>query len=63
MTTTTEHVIFGTGAIGLATLDALTRCGAAVRLVNRSGVASLPPTSKSSPATPTSPQKSPAAPG
>jgi nucleoside-diphosphate-sugar epimerase len=42
MTTTAEHVIFGTGAIGLATLDALRRRGATVRLVNRSGVASVP---------------------
>jgi nucleoside-diphosphate-sugar epimerase len=42
MRTTAEHVIFGTGAIGLATLDALRRRGAAVRLVNRSGVASVP---------------------
>jgi nucleoside-diphosphate-sugar epimerase len=42
MTTTAEHVIFGTGAIGLATLDALRRREAAVRLVNRSGVASVP---------------------
>ncbi len=32
-----RHVIFGTGAIGLATLDALRRRGESVRLVNRSG--------------------------
>ena len=32
-------VIFGTGAIGLATLDALRRRGETVRLVNRSGTA------------------------
>ncbi|WP_247827357.1 NAD-dependent epimerase/dehydratase family protein [Arthrobacter antioxidans] len=31
------HVIFGTGAIGLATFDALRRRGRTVRLVNRSG--------------------------
>jgi nucleoside-diphosphate-sugar epimerase len=35
--TTARHVIFGTGAIGLATLDALQRRGETVRLVNRSG--------------------------
>jgi nucleoside-diphosphate-sugar epimerase len=34
-----RHVIFGTGAIGLATLDALRRRGESVRLVNRSGAA------------------------
>ena len=34
---TARHVIFGTGAIGLATYDALRRRGEAVRLVNRSG--------------------------
>ncbi|WP_104167774.1 NAD-dependent epimerase/dehydratase family protein [Arthrobacter sp. SX1312] len=33
------HVIFGTGAIGLATYDALRRRGRTVRLVNRSGQA------------------------
>jgi uncharacterized protein YbjT (DUF2867 family) len=32
-----RHVIFGTGAIGLATHDALRRRGEHVRLVNRSG--------------------------
>jgi len=37
MTITTRHVIFGTGAIGLATLDALRSRGETVRLVNRSG--------------------------
>jgi uncharacterized protein YbjT (DUF2867 family) len=37
-----RHVIFGTGAIGLATLDALRRRGETVRLVNRSGHARLP---------------------
>ena len=42
MRTTAEHVIFGTGAIGLATLDALRGRGATVRMVNRSGVASVP---------------------
>lgn len=35
--TTAEHVIFGTGAIGLATFDALRRRGETVRLINRSG--------------------------
>ena len=37
MTTSTRHVIFGTGAIGLAALDALRSRGESVRLVNRSG--------------------------
>jgi nucleoside-diphosphate-sugar epimerase len=37
MSATPRHVIFGTGAIGLATLDALRRRGETVRLVNRSG--------------------------
>jgi nucleoside-diphosphate-sugar epimerase len=37
----TNHVIFGTGAIGLATLDALLRRGEEVRLVNRSGRADV----------------------
>lgn len=37
MTTTPPHVIFGTGAIGLATLDALRSRGETIRLVNRSG--------------------------
>jgi nucleoside-diphosphate-sugar epimerase len=36
------HVIFGTGAIGLATLDALRRRGRTVRMVNRSGKAQVP---------------------
>jgi nucleoside-diphosphate-sugar epimerase len=36
------QVIFGTGAIGLATLDALRRRGEPVRLVNRSGAAPVP---------------------
>ena len=42
MNTTARHVIFGTGAIGLATLDALRRRGEPVRLVNRSGAAPVP---------------------
>ncbi len=37
-----RHVIFGTGAVGLATLDALRRRGETVRLVNRSGSAPVP---------------------
>jgi nucleoside-diphosphate-sugar epimerase len=37
-----RHVIFGTGAIGLATHDALRRRGEQVRLVNRSGHARVP---------------------
>ena len=39
MSATPRHVIFGSGAIGLATLDALRRRGETVRLVNRSGTA------------------------
>jgi nucleoside-diphosphate-sugar epimerase len=42
MTSTARHVVFGTGAIGLATLDALHRRGETVRLVNRSGHARVP---------------------
>ena len=42
MNTTAEHVIFGTGAIGLATFEALRRRGLRVRLVNRSGSARVP---------------------
>jgi nucleoside-diphosphate-sugar epimerase len=40
--TAPRHVIFGTGAIGLATLDALRRRGETARLVNRSGSARVP---------------------
>jgi len=40
--TATRHVIFGTGAIGLATFNALRRRGESVRLVNRSGHADAP---------------------
>jgi hypothetical protein len=42
MTSTARHVVFGTGAIGLATLDALLRRGETVRMVNRSGSARVP---------------------
>jgi nucleoside-diphosphate-sugar epimerase len=42
MSSTARHVIFGTGAIGLATLDALRRRGESVRLVNRNGTAPVP---------------------
>jgi nucleoside-diphosphate-sugar epimerase len=42
MNATPQHVVFGTGAIGLATLDALRRRGERVRLVNRSGTAPDP---------------------
>ena len=42
MNTSPRHVIFGTGAIGLATFDALRRRGETVRLVNRSGSAPVP---------------------
>jgi nucleoside-diphosphate-sugar epimerase len=41
-TTAPRHVIFGTGAIGLATLDALRARGERVRMVNRSGSAPVP---------------------
>jgi nucleoside-diphosphate-sugar epimerase len=37
-----RHVVFGTGAIGLAVLDALRRRGETVRLINRSGHAAVP---------------------
>lgn len=37
-----QHVIFGTGAVGLATLDALHREGHTVRVINRSGRADVP---------------------
>ncbi|WP_327632940.1 NAD-dependent epimerase/dehydratase family protein [Kribbella sp. NBC_00482] len=39
---TPRHVIFGTGAIGLALLDALQQRGETARLVNRSGHARVP---------------------
>lgn len=42
MNTAPRHVIFGTGAIGLATLDALRRRGETARLINRSGSAHVP---------------------
>ena len=42
MSSMARHVISGTGAIGLATLDALLRRGEIVRMVNRSGSASVP---------------------
>jgi nucleoside-diphosphate-sugar epimerase len=42
MAATPRHVIFGTGAIGLATFDALRRRGERVRLINRSGHAHVP---------------------
>jgi nucleoside-diphosphate-sugar epimerase len=40
--TAPQHVIFGTGAIGLAVFEALQRRGEIVRLVNRSGNAPVP---------------------
>ena len=40
--TTAPHVIFSTGAIGLATYDALRRRDETVRLVNRSGHTRVP---------------------
>lgn len=36
------HVVYGTGAIGLALFEALDRRGRTVRLVNRSGTAAVP---------------------
>ena len=42
MKSTVRHVVFGTGAIGLATLDALLGRGETVRMVNRSGSAGVP---------------------
>src|SRR6266508_4158187 len=42
MSRSPRHVVFGTGAIGLATLEALRRRGEQVRLVNRSGTAPVP---------------------
>ena len=48
---TTRHVIFGTGPIGLAALDAIRRRGETARLVNRSGRIPQPRMSRSSPAT------------
>src|SRR3954452_8238537 len=42
MTTFPRHVVFGTGAIGLALLGALRRRGETVRMVNRSGRAAVP---------------------
>ena len=41
MTGVARHVIFGTGAIGLATCEALLRRGETVRMVNRSGTAAV----------------------
>jgi nucleoside-diphosphate-sugar epimerase len=42
VTTAAPHVIFGTGAVGLATMEALRRRGESVRVVNRSGYADVP---------------------
>jgi nucleoside-diphosphate-sugar epimerase len=42
MSANPRHVIFGTGAIGLATLAALRHRGERVRMVNRSGTAPVP---------------------
>jgi nucleoside-diphosphate-sugar epimerase len=36
------HVVFGTGAVGMAVMDALARRGKRVRMVNRSGRARVP---------------------
>lgn len=40
--TNPRHVIFGSGAIGLSTYEALRRRGESVRIVNRSGHAAVP---------------------
>ena len=40
--TSPRHVIFGSGAVGLATYEALRRRGESVRIVNRSGHAAVP---------------------
>jgi nucleoside-diphosphate-sugar epimerase len=40
--TAPRHVVFGTGAVGLAVCDALRLRGESVRLVNRRGVAAVP---------------------
>jgi nucleoside-diphosphate-sugar epimerase len=40
--TSPRHIIFGTGAIGLATVDALQARGETVRMINRSGHAPVP---------------------
>ena len=37
------HAVFGTGAVGMAVMEALVRRGYRVRMVNRSGHASVPP--------------------
>jgi hypothetical protein len=52
MTGAPRHVIFGTGAVGLATLDAVRRRGETARLVNRSGQARVPDGGSASAATP-----------
>ena len=36
------HVVYGTGAVGMAVMDALVQNGRRVRMVNRSGRASVP---------------------
>ncbi len=36
------HVVYGTGAVGMAVMDALVQSGRRVRMVNRSGKASVP---------------------
>ena len=36
------HVVYGTGAVGMAVMDALVQSGRRVRMVNRSGRASVP---------------------
>src|SRR6266496_3283962 len=42
MPTTPRHVIFVTGAVGLATMEALRRRGERVRMVNTRGTAAVP---------------------
>jgi hypothetical protein len=65
MTTARRHVIFGSGAIGPAVLDALRRRGETARLVNRSGSAPVPDdvqVAAETPGTRPSPPRSPVAP-
>ena len=42
MTDNELHVVFGTGPVGLAVMDELVSKGKRVRMVNRSGRASVP---------------------
>jgi Trk K+ transport system NAD-binding subunit len=37
-----SHVIFGTGAVGVAVMEALSGRGERVRMINRTGIAEVP---------------------